>query len=262
MGELGDYYHNASTFDGQPRRHRRARGGGGQPAPRPPPRRAANGWHQRHHQHDAGLAPSLYDHTGRRAEWKRLVEEIVPDFVDPATDGPLPGREEEWSLVTEYRVLLAEEARDWSEAERLQRVSVDWVRRRAAPFLDQPGKALDSAARNAVRSLAASLHELARDPARARRGGVRHALPGVVGDRRTHRRPAGAAAVTASTWGTRTWCDNVPALRDLDQAETWYRRSLDLCDQADSLGRAKCLKPVGLAWPERFKEARAADCPE
>ena len=33
--------------------------------------------------------------TGRRAEWKGLVEEIVPDFVDPATDGPRPGREED-----------------------------------------------------------------------------------------------------------------------------------------------------------------------
>jgi hypothetical protein len=58
----------------------------------------------------SGLS-ELYDHTGRRAEWARLVPEIVPDFVDPGTDGPLPGREEEWSLVTEYRMRLAREAR-------------------------------------------------------------------------------------------------------------------------------------------------------
>ncbi|MGQ0605094.1 MAG: CHAT domain-containing protein [Anaerolineales bacterium] len=62
---------------------------------------------------------SLYGHTGRRAEWARLVNEIVPGFVDPVTDGPLPGREEEWSLVTAYRVRLAREARQWAEAERL-----------------------------------------------------------------------------------------------------------------------------------------------
>ena len=73
----------------------------------------------------------LYDHTGRRAEWARLVAEIVPEFVDPQTDGPLPGREEHWSLVTEYRVRLAREMRNWPEAERLQRVCVDWDRRRA-----------------------------------------------------------------------------------------------------------------------------------
>ena len=48
----------------------------------------------------------LYDHTGRRAEWKRLVEEIVPDFVG-ADDLPLSGREEQWGFVTQYRVRLA-----------------------------------------------------------------------------------------------------------------------------------------------------------
>ncbi|EDN72041.1 hypothetical protein BGS_0060 [Beggiatoa sp. SS] len=51
----------------------------------------------------------LYAHTGRRAEWASLVEEIVPDFVDIATDKPLGGREEKWGLVTEYRVLLVRE---------------------------------------------------------------------------------------------------------------------------------------------------------
>jgi tetratricopeptide (TPR) repeat protein len=57
----------------------------------------------------------LYSHTGRRIEWARLVAEIVPDFVAPATDGPLPGREAQWSLVTQYRVHLAREARQWAE---------------------------------------------------------------------------------------------------------------------------------------------------
>src|SRR5205823_6065724 len=53
----------------------------------------------------------IYDHTGRRAQWARLVEEVVPDFIDPADDEPLPGREEDWSVVTGYRVRLAREAR-------------------------------------------------------------------------------------------------------------------------------------------------------
>ena len=108
----------------------------------------------------------LYDHTGRRAEWAALVKEIVPDFVDPATDGPLPGREEQWSLVTEYRVRLAEEARQWAEAERLQRVRVDWDRRRAA----RPGPAAGGAGRRAaqrIRTLAVSLERAGPDSARA-----------------------------------------------------------------------------------------------
>ena len=39
-----------------------------------------------------GLRP-LYEHTGRTVEWRRLVGELTPDLTDPATDGPLPGRE-------------------------------------------------------------------------------------------------------------------------------------------------------------------------
>lgn len=37
---------------------------------------------------------TLYLHTGRQAEWKRLVRETVPEIVDPETEEPLPGREE------------------------------------------------------------------------------------------------------------------------------------------------------------------------
>jgi hypothetical protein len=41
---------------------------------------------------------SLYEETGRNAAWRPLVETIVPDFIDPANGGPLPGREEDESL--------------------------------------------------------------------------------------------------------------------------------------------------------------------
>ncbi|HFD40151.1 MAG TPA: ATP-binding protein, partial [Anaerolineae bacterium] len=107
----------------------------------------------------------LYDHTGRRAEWARLAAEIAPDFVDPATDGPRPGREAQWGLVTDYRVRLAQERRDWPAAERLQRARVDWDRQQAAPALralerGQAPESLDGAARNAVRTLAVSLSQL------------------------------------------------------------------------------------------------------
>jgi hypothetical protein len=54
---------------------------------------------------------TLYDNTGRPAAWRRLVDAVVPEFVDPTTEGALAGREELWSLVTEYRVRLAQAER-------------------------------------------------------------------------------------------------------------------------------------------------------
>ena len=42
----------------------------------------------------------------------RLVADITPDFIDPATDGPLPGREAPWSVIGDYQVKLAIGARD------------------------------------------------------------------------------------------------------------------------------------------------------
>jgi hypothetical protein len=102
----------------------------------------------------------LHQHTCRQAEWSRLVEEIVPDFVDPATEGPTPGKEEWWALVTEYRVRLASEARLWDEAEQLLRKLVGWNRQRATLILATPPQAWDAGEKNGVRSLAIALHEL------------------------------------------------------------------------------------------------------
>ena len=62
-----------------------------------------------------GLQP-LYEQTGRRTEWKRLVDEIIPHFTNPKTEAALGGLEEEWSIVTHYRVTLAQEAEDWAKA--------------------------------------------------------------------------------------------------------------------------------------------------
>ena len=196
----------------------------------------------------------LYYHTGRRAEWVRLVEEIVPDLVDPATDGPLPGREEEWSLVTEYRVRLAMQARQWAEAERLQRVRVDWNRQRAAPALAAPLETLDAARRNDIRELAVSMEGLGHihreqgQPDCVAAYEEATSLYQQIGDQPTE-------AVAAFNLG-RAYIE-LPAIRDLAQAERWYRRSLELRPEGDHLGRSKSLSVLGhVAWT-RFNEVRA-----
>ncbi|MDI6770223.1 MAG: tetratricopeptide repeat protein [Anaerolineales bacterium] len=199
----------------------------------------------------------LYDHTGRRAEWKRLVEEIVPDFVG-ADDLPLPGREEQWSLVTEYRVLLAQEARDWNAAERLQRVCVDWDRHNAAALLARPPKTLTGGEKNTLRSLAVSIEQLGHiqreqgKPECADTYKVCIPLYQRIGDQP-------AEAVAAFNLGHAY--KDLPALRDLDEAEGWYRRSLELRAAGDRKGKGGCLAQLGLVAYERFKDARRSPLP-
>jgi hypothetical protein len=103
---------------------------------------------------------ALYSHTGRRVEWAGLLNEIVPEFVDPATDGPLPGQEDRWGSVNLWRVRLARDARDWAQAERLQRTDVEWARQRMGALLTERPETWDHTLRNDIRSLATSLHEL------------------------------------------------------------------------------------------------------
>jgi tetratricopeptide (TPR) repeat protein len=202
---------------------------------------------------------SLYEHTGRRAEWARLVQEIVPDFVDPKTDGPLAGREEQWSDVTQYRVRLAEKARQWAEAERLQRARLEWDRQRAALALAVPPNALDGVQRGAIRSLAASLHtlgEIQRELGQAecvKQYEESLELSERIGEK------AGAAFCAFSLGHA---YKDIQALRDFAQAERWYRRSLELRDGNNRLGRGGCMAQLGFVAYERFQETRDAGKPE
>lgn len=58
----------------------------------------------------------LHERTGRDGEWARLVHAVTPDFTDPVTGRPLPGREDQWNMITGYRVRLAMAAPDWPAA--------------------------------------------------------------------------------------------------------------------------------------------------
>jgi tetratricopeptide (TPR) repeat protein len=156
-------------------------------------------------------------------------------------------------------VLLAREARRWAEAERLQRARVEWSRQRAAASLALPAGALDDAGRNAIRSLAVSLQLLGTIQ---REQGKPACFEAYREDYdlslQIDARPK--AAVTAFNLG-HAYMD-LPGLRDLDEAERWYQRSLELHDQQDRLGRGRCTGELGnVAW-ERFKDAREAGQPE
>jgi len=199
----------------------------------------------------------LYQHTGRRAEWSRLVEEIVPDFVELATGGPLPGREDDWSLVVGYRVGLAREARRWEEAEHLQNIRVDWDRLHAVPILAKPSQDWTRDQRNAVRSLAVSLQALSgiqrEQGSVSCLDGYREALSIAesIADSQL-------AATCAFNLG-HCYYQELAETQDLVLAEQWYQRSLALRPSQDPVGRGRCLVQLGSVAHGRFLDAAKAN---
>jgi tetratricopeptide (TPR) repeat protein len=200
----------------------------------------------------------LYSRTGRDGEWARLIEVFTPNVTDPGTGGPLPGREDQWSVVTSHRMQVAYRARDWPAATILQTALIDWDRDRAAAAMAVPADSLTPAQRNQIRNLAASLNQLgtllqAQDSP--------DCLPPLqesvmltqrIGDR------AAEATATAALGNAYLY---LPKLRDLGQAERWYRHSLKLSAD-DQASRAMTLDALGtVAW-QRFEDARSAGEPE
>jgi hypothetical protein len=203
---------------------------------------------------------SLYEHSGRGAEWARLVDELVPDLVDPASDRPLPGREEEWRFLTQYRANLAFEARDWQAAERLERARAASNRERAAGALAKAPEALDDEEQQRIRSLAASLHELGR--ALAAQGEPECLVHYQEATSLAQRIGAHQAEATVAFNLGNAYSSDVPSLYDLDQADRWYRRDLELRAEGHGLGRARTIGQLGSVAYRRFLGARDAGAPD
>ena len=201
----------------------------------------------------------LYQRTGRDGEWARLIDQVTPEFIDPATDSPLPGREDQWNLITEYRVRLAMAARDWPAATRLQQARITWNQDRAATALATPAGQLTPLQRNQIRTLTVSLEDLGHilssqdDPGCLRYYEEALSLYQQIGARTEEANLAGSLGNAYLT---------ISGLRDLGQAERWYQHSLTHRTDRDTLGRAKTLGSLGTIAHGRFGEARAAGEPE
>jgi len=200
---------------------------------------------------------ALYFHMGRHAEWARLVEETVPDFVNPATDEPLLGCEEWWGIVTDYRVPLARRALQWNKAERLQRMCVQRDRQRATSLLALPPEKLDSEQRHDIHVLAMAIHELAEIQRELGQPECVEAYKESL----TLLERIGEKAVACNFNLGHVYLQ-ISTLRDLKQAEKCYRRALELHQEYDHLGRAKCMNQLGYVAYERFQESLAAKQPE
>jgi tetratricopeptide (TPR) repeat protein len=211
-----------------------------------------------HHLHDSAMGcaqglDQLYQLTGRTAEWARLVADIHGDFIDPATDKPRAGCEENYSIIMGYRVRIAQARRDWPTATRLQSMRSAWNRDRAAPYLDLPLWRLRSTERSRLHSLANSEHYLGQllaeqhDPACREHLQAAYDLSERIGDDPLQ---AGAAGELGNAFLF------VPGLRNLDEARRWFENALNLTPEHDRIRSA--LAHCGLASTafERFSEAQ------
>ena len=201
----------------------------------------------------------LYGQTGRWVEWRRLVEKIVPFFVDLETDDPIPGREEEWSEVTDYQVKMAIQSQQWEEAIRLQKKSVDWHRQKAGPALAAELHKIDERGRNDIRNYIISMADLARIQTETGDAGCVLSYKKAIEKSETYGFGPEAAAWTMNLGNAYM---DLAEIRDLDQAEYWFSRGLDLTLESDGLGSGYCLGSLGNIAHERFWDTLEAGRPE
>ena len=190
----------------------------------------------------------LYQYQGRGAEWARLVAEIVPDYCTE-DDEPVPGREDGYSLVMDYRVHLAkDQERNLDRAAALQEKRVAWDR---LPE-DDP---LDDFQHNRIRTLAMSTGTLGRILfEQGSRDCVEHFEESI---RHTQRiKDTVAEAIAHYNLGHAYM--KIPDIRDLDAAEAAYQRALKLYAAGDKQFQAGAIKQIGMVHHEQHYEGRAA----
>ena len=201
-----------------------------------------------------------YEYRGRLAEWARLVAEIIPDYCAD-NDEPIPGLEQEYSIVMGYRVDLARlHEYDLVKAAALQEIRVALNRRQAAAVLALPAEvSLDDEQRNRLRTLGVSVFTLGSiamaegNPACLRHYHESLGIDQRIGDR---------IAQAMNEYNLGHAYKDLPDIRDLDEAEAAYRRSLDLCNPEDVMHRSACVSQIGLVHYERLREARRRKEPE
>jgi len=196
----------------------------------------------------------LYDYQGRASEWARLVAEITDDYCS-RDDAPIPGREDEYSLIMEYRVDLAQVYdRDLPRAAAMQEKRVAWNRQQAAPSLALPSNAaLDPVQRNRIRALGVGVFALGQI---LMEQGSPDCVAAYEETIRYTQRIQDTAAEAISHYNIGHAYKDIPAIRDLDAAEAAYQRSLALHDPDDALERSKCIKQIGMVHYARFRESR------
>lgn len=158
----------------------------------------------------------------------------------------------DWSIVINYRVKLAILSRQWDEALRLQKIAYDWHREKAGPALVVDRHEIDESARNDIRNYIVSIYYLARIQRETGDLGCIQSYKEAIEISEGCGFVPEAAGISMSL--SNAYMD-LTQIRDLDQAEYWCRRGLELYEESDGLCRGKCLYSLGDVAVERFIES-------
>jgi len=193
----------------------------------------------------------LYEYQGRNTEWARLVENIIPAYC-LGDDTPVPGREEEYTFVMDYRIrLFRRQEHNLNRAAALQTKRLEWDRRCASSALDVPENVqLNALECQRIRNLAMSIGTLGQILSEQSDIKCINCYEETI---HYCRRIGNTAAEAISYLNLGHAYKNVYNPPDLDAAEAAYRRSLELRDTQDALGRSGCLQQIGLIYFERLK---------
>jgi hypothetical protein len=132
---------------------------------------------------------------------------------------------------------------------------VEEQRRRAVALLARPPETLTDGGKNTLRTLAVSIEELGHIQREQGKpeciDNYKDCIPlyQCIGDQH-------AEAVLVFNIG-HTYKE-LPVLRDLDEAERWYQRSLELLEVSDRIMRGRCIGQLGFVALERSKDAKKA----
>jgi tetratricopeptide (TPR) repeat protein len=183
----------------------------------------------------------LYQHKARWNDWRSLLRQAIPYFIEPATNEAIPGKEKEWFRVTEYRIVLAYEDERFDIAEPLARLMVTHSKQKTGTALlklrhewtvdeAQDISDLDTA----LDLLGLSLRELKNSECvEIFKQGFELSLK---------RGDVSGCWVSAFNLGI-AFQDVV---QNYDEAERWYRESLRRRRPEDKLGQSRCLNQLSI----------------
>ena len=196
---------------------------------------------------------ALYDYQGRVSEWARLVAEIAPDYCTPA-GAPIPGKEDDYSLVMSYQVELAKShERDLPKAAALQEKVAAWDRQQAADVLAlSPDVVLDPTQRNRIRTLAVAMGTLGQVLMEQRSPRCVAAFEEVIC---YAQRIQDAETQAAAHFNLGHAYMRIPEICSLDAAEAAFQESLALVAQGNLAMRAACVKQIGMVHQRRFSQS-------